>query len=156
MKEQRVILVGCGRKKALCSLCPARHLYLGNVFKARAAYAEADGVPWWIISAKHGLLYVDQMIRPYDVSMESMRPCIRAAWGRAVVSDLVNALRKANVIPTVVEIHAGAKYVSAVRPPAESAGLEITTPLAGLGIGKQLRWYIDHTPTYAKDGGLYS
>src|SRR4051812_25424090 len=64
--EGRIILVGCSRTKA-SSAAPARDLFRGHGFELARDYAGRAGGPWFVLSAKFGLLHPDDVVGPYDV-----------------------------------------------------------------------------------------
>src|SRR5690606_20391996 len=53
-----VILIGCAKRKHPAA-APARDLYASPLFRKGRAYAEHAEVPWFILSAKHGLVAPD-------------------------------------------------------------------------------------------------
>ncbi len=101
-----VVLVGCSGSKAPTAR-PARELFTGTAFRKARDRAEEAGLPWYVLSARHGLLRPDQVIEPYDAYLPDEPPGVRAAWGRRVVAQLAerHALRD-----LVLEAHAGAGY----------------------------------------------
>ena len=50
-----LILVGCVKSKRHRA-GPARDVYTSTLWQYRQAFAELHGCPWYILSAKHGLL----------------------------------------------------------------------------------------------------
>jgi len=50
----------------------ARDLFLLELFRRYRAYAIADADRWYILSAKHGLLDPDQVIAPYECTLNAM------------------------------------------------------------------------------------
>jgi hypothetical protein len=70
-----------------------------------AAYAEASGRPWLIVSAKYGLVVPSARIAPYDVTLAEMPAGERAAWGE----NTADALQRhyGSVSGMTFEIHAG-------------------------------------------------
>ena len=58
-----IILVGCVKKKLGSDrVIPAKDLYISRLYECRRAYAERYGCPWYILSAKYGLLDPDTKI----------------------------------------------------------------------------------------------
>lgn len=57
-------LVSCVSKKNDYP-CLARDLYVSPWFVGARRYEESLGVPWYILSAKYGLVAPDQVIAPY-------------------------------------------------------------------------------------------
>ena len=77
-----VILIGCVRtKKAVAS--PASELFASPLFEGRRRYAAGSGRPWYILSAKFGLLAPGDVIGPYDVYLATQSPGYQQAWGNS-------------------------------------------------------------------------
>jgi hypothetical protein len=136
-----VILIGCVRtKKAVAS--PASELFASPLFDGRRRYAAGSGRPWYILSAKFGLLAPSDVIGPYDVYLAAQSPEYQRAWGEFVVAQLEqheHALRGRRI-----EVHAGAAYVDPLRGPLAAHGAVLAVPLARLRQGEQLAWYGRH------------
>jgi hypothetical protein len=66
------VIIPCGGAK-LDKAAPARELYTGSMFRDQLATALTMTTPdrIRILSAKHGLLELDQIVEPYDVKMGS-------------------------------------------------------------------------------------
>lgn len=139
----RIVVVGCGKEKAPGER-QAQDLYTGGLFRARRAYAEATGHPWRVLSARYGLVQPDTWLAPYDQTIGDLSWLDRGAWCLAVVQavldDLPNEARPREV---VLEVHAGEEYVEAFREIALQVGLCVDTPVKGLGIGEQRKWYAE-------------
>lgn len=131
-----VILVGCSSRKAPTAL-PARDLFRGDSFERARDRAIGMGVPWFVLSAKFGLLLPDDVIGPYDVYLGKQPAAYRAAWGEWVVAQLAVQLPLGGAH---VEIHAGDAYCSPLRGPLQGLGATVTEPLAGLRQGERLAW----------------
>ena len=140
-----LVLVGCGRDKIKTSQpVKASTLYSGALFKARMQAAIQTGQPWLILSAKHGLVDPDHLLAPYDCSMDDLSAAERTALQHNIRAALLGLFDgRLNTISKVIEVHAGADYVKAVRNALEGLGAIITTPLAGKGIGQQLKFYAE-------------
>lgn len=147
-------LVACGKAK-VDHPAAARDLYTGGLFRAAAAYAAATYDEWYILSAAHGLVDPDQQLAPYDRSMRHLARAERATWGARTAGALQSRLHAQGLsVPTVprgrpwphdpqVEIwlHAGEVYVRALWFDLALFPAVRQTPLEGLRIGEQLRWY---------------
>ena len=71
---QRIIIIPCSAtKNPVSGPTPARDLYTGSNFQGnlKAAIAQVGEANVRIMSAKHGLLTLDEKIEPYDVKMGS-------------------------------------------------------------------------------------
>lgn len=133
-----LVLVGCVKKK-LDVPAPARELYTSPLFRKERAYAEQAGVPWFVLSAEHGLVAPDEVVAPYDLRLSKTSRDYRRAWGaRAVerLGEVVGPLRG-----KAIEVHAGSAYTDSVRDILIRAGATVVEPLAGLPMGARLAWY---------------
>jgi hypothetical protein len=135
---RRVILLGCVKLKRPAP-APARDLYVSPLWRKRRAYAEASGVPWLILSAKHGVLDPDERLAPYDLALSQLPVAERRAWGHAVANEL--GRRFEDLRGVVLEVHAGRVYRAAIEEHLTAAGAIVRAPLAGLTQGRQLSWY---------------
>lgn len=138
VKSPDVVLVGCVKTKR-SEPAPARDLYTSPLFVRRRAYADARGVPWFILSAEHGLLEQDQIVAPYDLALKNASTSYRREWGRRVVEALQEQC--GDLGGRTIEVHAGAEYVVAIDGPLRALGARVTWPLQGLSLGPQLHWY---------------
>ncbi len=138
-----LVLIGCGKSKVE-QRAAAKDLYTGSLFRARRRYAEASGAPWRIISALHHVLHPDEEVDPYDWTIRDVKRQ-RTVYGDAVgrwasrcwmmLSDDADLYGWHHI-----ELHIGAGYAMPMLRSAPKAYI-ITTPLATLQIGEQLRWY---------------
>jgi hypothetical protein len=143
----RIILIGCGKQKQATS-CEAKDLYIGKLFKARRAYAERSGLPWFIVSALHHVIDPEKVIRPYDKTMPTQKHAV-ARWeenfNSAIVSlccDRVVVFGWQFLYPVIFEIHAGADYVRPIRHLMRyQSQVTIEHPVSGMGIGEQIAFY---------------
>jgi hypothetical protein len=124
----RVIVVPCsGRKKT--EPAPAGELYLGSYHRACRATADvltAAGGTVLVLSARHGLVPLDQVLEPYDVTMDdpdAVAVPVLEAQARQLGVDQARD----------VTILAGAAYADKLA----SIWSHASRPLAGLGIGQQ-------------------
>lgn len=135
----RVALVGCGKSKREGTHA-ARDLYTGPLFKAALAHATRTADEVFILSAAHGLLPLDKQVDSYDRALASASHIERQSWGYRVCLDLRGRMRGRQY---EVVIYAGQTYADPIE--SYMAMLDptptVTTPLAGLTLGYQLRWF---------------
>lgn len=91
---------------------------------------------WYILSAKHGLVKPDDVLEPYDLTLNTMTVKERRAWAEVVLADLMKAVPKS----TSITFLAGKSYRAFLVEPLRTKGYAIHIPMEGLGIGKQLQW----------------
>ena len=118
---------------------PARDLYASPWFRKARACIEALGCPWYILSAKHGLLDPSSIIEPYNETLKAMPVHRRHIWACGVIEDL--APRLAGV--DSVTLFAGMAYREFLEPELRGRGLELHVPMYGMRIGQQLSWLSD-------------
>jgi cytoplasmic iron level regulating protein YaaA (DUF328/UPF0246 family) len=113
---------------------PARELYVSPLFRKARAYVLQQKRPWFILSAKYGLVHPDQVIDPYDLTLKSMGTADR--WAEGVMSQIRPRLTG---ITSVVFL-AGQKYREFLEPQFTQLGITVQVPMKGLSIGRQLSW----------------
>lgn len=133
-----ILLIGCVKKK-LNTPAAAKDLYTSPLFRKGRTYAERAGVPWFILSAEHGLVRPDDELAPYDLQLSKTPREYRRAWGVRVVADLDAAA--GGLTGKSIEVHAGSAYSDAIRPRLIERGAIVVEPLAGLKLGPRLSWY---------------
>ena len=136
-----VYLVSCVSQKRE-QACAARDLYVSALFRKARHFAEASGCPWFILSAEHGLVAPDQVIAPYERTLNRMGISDRRTWGDRVAAQLVEAVPD---LSRVVFL-AGQRYREFLVPHLDRRGVEVSVPMKGLGIGKQLSWLGRNSP----------
>jgi len=134
-----VVLVGCVKSKRDHG-APAKELYTSDYFSKMRAYAEASGLPWFILSAEHGLVSPDAWLDPYDCYLPDMSREYRLTWGQNVATQLEQAIGPLEGM--VLDIHAGAAYVESVERALAPRGALVTDQLKGLSFGRRLSWYL--------------
>jgi hypothetical protein len=141
-ETRTIYLVSCVSQKQE-QPCAARELYISDLFRKARRYAEASGCPWFILSAEHGLIAPDQVIAPYERTLNTMGVVDRRAWGERVAAQLAKAIPE---LSRVVFL-AGGKYREFLAEHLAGRGVEISVPMEGLRIGEQLRWLGQNLPS---------
>ena len=136
--EVHIVLVACVKSKGTRPAA-AKDLYISALFRKERAYAERAGVPWFILSAEHGLVAPDEWLAPYERYLADTTASYRSAWGGWVAARL--DILAGPLSGKVVEIHAGSTYLDAIRPHLERLGARVVDPLHGLSMGQRLAWY---------------
>lgn len=144
--NNRLLLIGCGKAKQ-AEPTAACDLYNGSLFRKRRAYAEATERPWWILSAKYGLVDPNVVLRPYDVALKDLSRVDRAAWAVGVTAQLLDQVTydDMNLRDIVWEIHAGSDYTELLVDVAQAAGFNAYVPLKGMSQGQLMHWYTQYT-----------
>lgn len=138
------LLIGCGGRK-LDRPAAACELYTGPLFRAARAYAEASGIPWAVLSARHGLVMPSTVIEPYDCRLSQRGGAPSSAYiSRSRLAAQLQRWMGGGGRELVVELHAGELYGWWVRAALGEAYLRpvrTLEPLAGLQVGQRLGWY---------------
>jgi uncharacterized protein DUF6884/GIY-YIG catalytic domain-containing protein len=142
LPKANVVLVCCVKSKRDHGAA-AKDLYVSDYFSKMRHYAEASGLPWFILSAEHGLVRPDDWLEPYECYLPDTSREYRRAWGRRVTEQLESAL--GSLTGLTLEIHAGSAYVEAIASNLRAAGAEVVDELHGLSIGRRLSWYLQRS-----------
>ena len=128
-------LVSCVKTKRAAP-AEARDLYTSPLFRGMRRYAEAHAESWYVLSAEHGLVAPTAVIAPYERTLNRMPASERAAWAAAVCARLADVVAPGDEVLVL----AGVRYREHVADFLRRRGCAVTTPLAGLPFGAQLRW----------------
>lgn len=134
-----VLLVGCVKTKRDKG-APAKDLYTSDYFSKMRAYAENSELPWFILSAEHGLVSPETWLEPYDCYLPDMSREYRDTWGAKVAVQLEQAIGP--LVGVTVDIHAGSVYVESAEAALKSLGAIVIDQLEGLSFGRRLSWYL--------------
>lgn len=129
----KIVLISCVSKK-LTHAAKARDIYVSPLFRLNLAYAESlkpDAI--YVLSAKHGLVALEDQIEPYDLTLNTMGVGQIKAWADGVVSQLAEV---ADLKRDRFVFLAGDKYRKFLVP--RLAKFEV--PMEGLTIGRQLQF----------------
>ena len=121
------IVACCATKRT--SPCEAKDLYLSPLFRMSRQWIERQGVPWFILSAKYGLLEPSRIVEPYDLTLSQLTSTQRNAWSRFANRQLVTAIGSSATLVVL----AGSLYLQATR------GFRVVDPLERLPIGRRLQ-----------------
>ena len=83
------VLIGCSKSK-LDHCAPARDFYQGAIFKkslaaARKLYPNAS---IYVLSAKYGLVPIDEVLCPYDETLKGKRANVIKNWAAKVIKQM--------------------------------------------------------------------
>ena len=130
---RKIVLISCASKK-LKHKAKAKNLYASSLFKLNLKYAESlnpDKI--FILSAKYGLIDLEQEIEPYNLTLNNMKDKEIKLWAEKVLSELKKI---ANLKEDEIIFLAGEKYRKYLISEINNHKI----PLKGLGIGKQLKF----------------
>ena len=133
--SKTIALVACVSKKNKSPMS-ARDLYISDWFLKASAYADRISDQWFILTAKYGLLDPDDVIDPYDETLNKMPVKARRDWAVRVQDELIPQLNYGDQLV----ILAGMKYREFLVDPLGARGFQVEIPMEGLRIGEQLSW----------------
>jgi hypothetical protein len=134
-KDRTIYLVSCVSQKRAAS-ASAKDLYVSEWFNRARAYLEATGCPWFILSAKYGLVAPNEIIAPYEQTLNHMGIAERRAWANSVQAQMDQHLPPAERIV----IFAGKRYREFLMSNLLRRAAKVEVPMERLRIGEQLRW----------------
>jgi len=129
----RIVLLSCVSKKQNHK-SKAKDLYLSPLFKKSLRYAEflnPDRI--FVLSAKYGLVELDEEVEPYDKTLNKMSSDEKIDWANMVLGQLDKVV---SVGKDTFIFLAGNNYRKFLLPHIKYYEI----PMEGLGIGKQLQW----------------
>lgn len=141
-----VYLVSCVKQKRY-ERCAAAGLYISPWFKMAGELARRHSDEWYILSAKHGLLWPESVIDPYEQSLRYASAAELADWGNFVCAQM-DRLR---LCGDSLTIFAGVNYRRHLMDFAATNFDNVHVPMAGLPIGRQLSWLKQRVATNGQE-----
>ncbi|MFV8817139.1 DUF6884 domain-containing protein [Haliea sp. E17] len=138
-----IYLVSCVSKKRT-EPAAARDLYISNWFIKAKRYVEQFEQDWFILSALYGLIGSDEVIQPYNKTLNNMPIADRRAWSEKVIRQVQEVSYEVDQIV----ILAGERYREFIVEVLVDAGISVAIPMRGLRLGEQMRWLDEHTPNH--------
>ena len=136
MKELRKIyLVSCVAGK-MSSPTEAGRLYTSPWFLMARGLVKKTDQPWFILSAKYGLVSPDTVIPPYEQTLNNMGVVDRRAWANRVQKQMDEMLPDADEVVVL----AGVRYRENLMTYLRCRFPRVSIPMEGLQIGRQLSW----------------
>ena len=130
----KIALISCTKKKK-SFLCEAEKLYSESfLFQYALKYCKKHYDKVYMLSAKYGLVGLHQKIKPYDLTLKSMKKEERRSWAEKVTSVLKKRINKEDVL----YFHAGRYYREFLILFLNN---QIKIPLKHLKFGEQLKFY---------------
>lgn len=84
----KIGLIACCSKKEKSKM-QAKNFYISTLFKYSLEHLEKNKCDKiFILSAKYCLLDLDEIIKPYDITLNNMKVKDRKEWANAVLTDL--------------------------------------------------------------------
>ncbi len=129
---RRIVLISCVKTK-LDHSAKAEDLYISDLFKKNLAFAKKLRPDFiFILSAKYGLLRLNDRIAPYDKTLKNLSVNERRDWSHAVITELH---KYANLSQDEFILLAGENYREFLIPYLRNYSI----PFEGLSFGNQLK-----------------
>ena len=146
-------LISCSKTKGDYR-APAGELYTSALFSKSRRLADACGLSFSILSAKHGLLAPDEIIEPYDLTLKTASKDFKEEWGRRTAKQIEARLSSYKQLI----FFAGSDYSDPLRMNIDDFDRRVLLPLDGLSLGFRLS-VLDHASRFktrqSKVGDLY-
>ena len=123
----RVVLIGSSGVTADGPV-PVAELFRSPGFARAREHAVHSQLPWFVLSAKHGLLEPDDVVAPYDLELGDASTVYRSAWGEWVAAQLGERVQLQGA---TVEVHGGVDFAQPLRQPLARRGAALELPLPG-------------------------
>jgi hypothetical protein len=107
---------------------PVGDLFQSAGFARAREHAVHSRLPWFVLSAKHGLLEPDDVVAPYDLQLGDSPTVYRSAWGEWVAAQLGE---RVTLDGATVEVHGGVDFAQPLRQPLARRGAALELPLPG-------------------------
>ena len=130
-----IVFLQCGKKKLSEGKHPASEIYTSELFRTSLAYARSltDDDNIRILSGKFGVLRLNDVIEPYNVTLKTMTNKERERWGEYVKGQL----RSQGITSDRPAIFlTGELYERFVRDYFQHS----ENPLRGLGLGYRMQF----------------
>jgi hypothetical protein len=128
-----IVCISCVKKKRL-EPSEVADLYVSSLFTFALRYAKSlnpDHI--FVLSARHGLLSLNDEIPPYEQTLNNMPRSDRIKWANLVLGQLKN---HADLENDKFVFLAGDKYRNLLVPHIKN----YSVPMLGMGLGKQIQW----------------
>ncbi|MCW6681599.1 peroxide stress protein YaaA [Aerococcaceae bacterium NML160702] len=129
-----IAFIGCCKTKK-DHACTALEMYQGHIFKKSYMYVKKKypNAKVYILSAKYGLLKLDEEIEPYELTLNTFRDAEIKNWSKRVYKQLC---REEISFDSEAVFLCGVEYYKYLQRLFETT----TIPMKGLRMGKRLQW----------------
>ncbi|MFZ5815228.1 MAG: DUF6884 domain-containing protein, partial [Bacillota bacterium] len=138
--QKRIALLSCTKSKTPHP-APARVLYSASpLFRKALAYVEPTADAVYILSARYGLVELDQPLEPYELTLKHLSRRERQEWAERVMRQIAD-LHGQDLRGFSFAFHTGVEYRAELATLLKRAGATCTCPVEGLPIGERLQFY---------------
>lgn len=129
----KIAILSCTKSKNE-GYMKAKDLYMkSNLFSLSYHYAKKNADKVYILSAKHGLLKEDDIIKEYDLTLKNQSELEKKKWSYKVYKEMIKEFDEKDelIFFTGEDYH---KYLKRKLP------FKMTFPLDGLSLGNRMKW----------------
>lgn len=128
-------IIGCSKLK-LCGQYEAQFLYSKSVlFKKTLEYCKSQNFDKiMILSAKYGIINLDELITNYDETLKDKTESSQLNW----IENVISKLKKINI--KKLYFYCGNAYIRPIYKSLLKNNFIVYEPLKGLGIGKRIQY----------------
>jgi hypothetical protein len=134
-----IALISCTKSKR-GSTASAALLYTSTLFNKSLLYAQSNADRTYILSAKHGLLSLDDTIDPYELSIKSLNASQKIEWAQKVGGRL----RQLVAAKDNVCLLAGREYSAPLLDCLKQIRCTVSYPLNRMSLGNRVSWLRKH------------
>ena len=131
-----IALISCGKAKKK-GTHRAQDLYIGGFFKLSLEYCKKHYDKVYILSAKYGLLELDNIISDYNFTLKDASVAERKIWSAKVLIELNSKISASDVIV----MHAGKMYSEFLN---KALRKQLRPFPEQRGMGYKMQYYKDH------------
>ena len=126
-----IVFISCVKTKRKIKI-EAKNMYISDYFKKSLSYAKTlNPKKIYILSAKYGILELNEVIKPYNKTLNKMNKVERKKWGEKCYNQLKN--KDIDLKQRFIFI-GGKKYREFLQEKLEKTEV----PMEGMGFGEQL------------------
>ncbi len=142
-QKDKLVLISCSKSKAFTGnkTMRASEAYCSPLFQKSKMFAQDRGLDYAILSAKHGLVWPNEQISDYDLTLSELTPAEREKWSQNVAKEIHRWRSSTSRGTAKVIVLAGKSYTEPLtRELWNHIGitLELEEPLEGLQVGERL------------------
>ena len=134
-----IAFISCVKEKRIGKY-KAKHLYTSDFFRKSFGYCSSKYDKVYILSAKYGLLELEEEIENYEMTLNDFSKVEKVEWSVMVYNQMENKIDDSDDL----FFYVGNNYREHLLPMLSN---NCFVPLEGKGIGEQLQYFKNNTET---------
>lgn len=131
--ENPIVCIPCVKSKNTYA-CEAQNMYVSSLFCKSMAYAKSlNPKKIFILSAKYGLLNLEDVIEPYEQTLKNMSSSAKMKWAETVIEKM---RQETDLNKDTFVFLTGKSYRENILPHIK----HFSVPMDRLSFGRQLQW----------------